>query len=209
MRETGFLFLQFLFLLSCNESVKSPVAASDIKDSPIINRSENIVNPNSNLDLSPMDMIYFPEDYPIQKMTKHISEPPIARVIYSRPRIQGRKVFGELLKYDSPWRLGANESTEIDLFRDVYIEGNKVPAGRYILYCIPKEKSWTIVFNKNIDSWGLRMDQSMDIFRFVIPIIETNYQEEYFTMRFEAKDKGMNLLISWDHTTARLPINYQ
>ncbi len=209
MRKSGVLFFFILFLLSCNESVKTPVAESDIKDSLTINRTENIINPNPSLDLSPMDIIYFPEDYPVQKMTKHISEPPIARVIYSRPRVQGRKVFGELLKYDSPWRLGANESTEIDFFRDLYIEGIKIPAGRYILYCIPKEKSWTIVFNKNIDSWGLRMDQSLDLFRFVIPIMNTNYKEEYFTMRFESKDKGMNLLMSWDHTIARLPIHYK
>lgn len=209
MLKSGVLFFSILFLLSCNESVKTPVEESDIKDSQTSNRTENIINPNPSLDISPMDMIYFPEDYPVQKMTKHISEPPIARVIYSRPKVQDRKVFGELLKYDSPWRLGANESTEIDFFRNVYIEGNKVPAGRYILYCIPTEKSWTIVFNKNIDSWGLRMDQSLDLFRFVIPIIETNYKEEYFTMRFEAKDKGMNLLMSWDHTIARLPINYK
>jgi hypothetical protein len=209
MKLNWAIILLLLIFSSCRNSVNNPAEEKTLNDSQIIDRSENIITVNPNLDISPMDMIYFPVDYPVQKMTNKISDPPVARIIYSRPRVQGREIFGELIKYDKPWRLGANESTEIDLFREINIQGVKVPAGRYILYCIPKEKTWTIVFNSNIDSWGLRMDQSKDLHRFVIPVMQTIYREEFFSMFFEGTTKGMNLVISWDQTMARLPISYK
>ena len=51
------------------------------------------------LDKSPMDMSYYPINYPVQKISNKVTEPLIARVIYSRPKKQGRKVFGELIEY--------------------------------------------------------------------------------------------------------------
>ena len=41
------------------------------------------------LDKSPMDMIYFPEDYPKQKMMNPTLANPVARAIYSRPQKKG------------------------------------------------------------------------------------------------------------------------
>ncbi len=207
MKPISILLISSLLFVSmaCNEVAKDSTVVNK-KDSQLINRSDNIISHNPNLDLSPMDMVYFPEDYTVLKMTNQISEPPIARVIYSRPRIQGRKIFGDLLKYDIAWRLGANEATEIQFYKEVAIQGNKIPAGRYILYCIPKEKSWTIVLNSNTDSWGLRMDKSKDLYKFIVPVMQTTYQEEYFTMNFEGKRKGMNLVMSWDNEIIRLPI---
>src|SRR5688500_15892540 len=66
------------------------------------------VNPYAALDISPMDICYLPPDYPILKMSGKVTAPPVARVIYSRPYRQGRQIFGALLKYGEPWRLGAN-----------------------------------------------------------------------------------------------------
>ena len=82
-------------------------------------------------DKSPMDISYFPVDYPIEHMYNRASKPLVARVVYSRPHRQGRKVFGSLLKYGEPWRLGANEATEIEFFRAVEIEGKRINKSRY------------------------------------------------------------------------------
>lgn len=208
MKISRAFFYSILLLLSisCNENNPISVVQEEIKDSQLINTSENIISHNPNLDISQLDLIYFPEEYTVLKMTNRISKPPIARVIYSRPRVQGRKIFGGIIKYDSAWRLGANESTEIQFFKPVEIQGNNIPAGRYILYCIPKEKSWTLVLNSNIDSWGLRMDPSKDLYRFTVPVIQSAYNEEYFSMNFEGTGNGMNLVMSWDNILARLPI---
>ena len=160
------------------------------------------------VDVSPMDMAYFPVDYPKLKMTKVIAEPPLARVIYSRPHLQGRSLFNGVLKYGEPWRLGANEATELQLFKPATVDGKKIPAGRYVLYCIPEKEKWTIVLNSSIDSWGLHPDASADIARFDIPSSTNETRLEYFTMMFEKIGEQVKLLMAWDNVEARLSFQF-
>ena len=68
------------------------------------------------LDKSPMDMSYFPADYPILKTQNKANVPPVARVVYSRPQKDNRPIFGQLIEYNKVWRLGANEATEVKKF---------------------------------------------------------------------------------------------
>src|SRR5580698_9047278 len=78
----------------------------------------------SSLDSSPLD-------YPVLKIQDKVSEPLIARVVYSRPQKRGRKLFGDLVAYGQVWRLGANEATEIEFFRDIKIDNKVIKKGRY------------------------------------------------------------------------------
>jgi hypothetical protein len=175
-------------------------------DTGIIKKADNRVNPYVQADVSPMDMAYYPADYPKLKMAGQIAGAPLARVIYSRPHLQGRHIFREVLKYGEPWRLGANESTELELYTSATIQGKKIKAGRYILYCIPQETKWTIVLNTNIDTWGLKQDETKDIARFEVPVTKTNNSLEFYTMLFEKTGAGTNLLMAWDDAEIRLPI---
>src|SRR5436190_21499076 len=75
------------------------------------------------LDKSPMDMSYFPTDYPILKTQNKTTAAPVARIVYSRPQKDNRAIFGQLIEYNKVWRLDANEATEIEFFRDVNIAG--------------------------------------------------------------------------------------
>src|SRR5215216_283105 len=86
-------------------------------------------------DKSPLDMSYSPQSYPILKFqNKNMDAKPNARVVYSRPQVKGRDIFGGEVKYNEVWRLGANESTEIDLFKTAVIGGKKIEKGRYTIY---------------------------------------------------------------------------
>ena len=203
-------FLLLLLFVACNNKSGNSAGKNDStrKDSNTVLNAEGANNPYATIDISPMDMSYYPVDYPKLKMTNRITVPPVARVIYSRPHLQGRKLFHELLKYGEPWRLGANEATEIQFYRDVAIQNKKVSAGRYILYCIPEENKWTIVLNGNIDTWGLKIDSSKDLQKFVIPITRNNPSFEYLTIVFEKADRGANLLMAWDDIVAELPISF-
>ena len=198
--------------LACKEKEKTPIVentAQQIHDSLAIDSSLAALNTyNNTIDKSPMDMIYFPVDYPKLKMANGTTTPPIARVIYSRPHLAKRHLFHDLLKYEEPWRLGANESTEIDFYKSATIQGKKIAPGRYILYCIPHPETWTIILNSNIDSWGLEQDPKKDVQRFEIPITTNNSSQEYFTMQFQKADTGANLEMSWDNVSAELPIQF-
>jgi hypothetical protein len=206
-----FLFVLICFLsFSCNNNKGD--SHSTIKDTVKADTSTKIkaeksINSYSPVDISPMDISYYPADYPKLKMEK-TKTLPLARVIYSRPHLQGRQLFHDVLKYGEPWRLGANEATEFELYSDAIIQNKKIKSGRYILYTIPEQDKWTIVLNSNIDSWGLHPDATKDVARFIVPAALTNNSIEYFTMIFQQTDAGANLLMAWDNVEVILPISF-
>jgi hypothetical protein len=195
-------------ILSCsNDPVTTPASQKiNVIDSSIIKKGT--VNPYVAVDVSPMDMAYFPTDYPVKKMNATDTALPVARVIYSRPHLGGRKLFGGLVKWGQPWRLGANEATEIRFFRPVTIQTKKIPVGQYSMYAVPYEDRWTIVFNSNLYSWGLKFDSAKDVFSFDIPARTMPRLIEHFTMAFEKTATGADLIMAWEDREARLPIQF-
>lgn len=199
-----------LCLLSCNaeNKEKKPINTKQPLEDTLHPVTPETVNAYSPVDASPMDMSYYPVDYPKLKMGNDNISLPVMRVIYSRPQLKGRKLFPDVLKYDEPWRLGANEATEIQFYRDVTIQDKPIKAGRYILYCIPGQDKWNIVLNSNIDSWGLKQDTTKDIHQFEIPMTHHNPALEYLTIVFEKTNTGANLIMGWDEELAKLPISF-
>ena len=161
------------------------------------------------VDKSPMDISYYPANYPVLKIQDKITEPLLARVLYSRPKKEGRAIFGGLVEYGKVWRLGANEATEIEFFKPVHINGKKVGKGRYTLYAIPNEKSWIIIVNKDTDTWGhFKYDAKKDVIRTEVPLTRTNESLETLAMAFERSTAGYNLIIAWENVKIALPIKH-
>ena len=160
------------------------------------------------MDKSPMDMSYYPVNYPILRIQDKATEPLVARLVYSRPQRNGRNVFGELLEYNKVWRLGANEATEIEFYKDVLINNKIVPKGRYTLYAIPAEDKWTIIVNRETDIWGaFKYDSGKDIVRADVPVEKQAEPLEAFTMFFEKTPTGFVMIASWDTALVSLPIS--
>jgi Protein of unknown function (DUF2911) len=157
-------------------------------------------------DKSPMDISYAPHNYPILKFQgKSTSSMPFARVVYSRPQKNGRTLFGNEIKYNEIWRLGANESTEIEFFRSATIAGKTIPKGRYTLFCIPTPDKWTLVLSKDNFTWGaFSYKPSNDFTRFSVAVSKvTSPPVEYFTMYF---NESNHLVIIWDDLKVVAPI---
>jgi hypothetical protein len=197
-----------VIFFNCSEPEKKPANDTPSKvESPIkvLPPVSNYTNP----DRSPMDMVYFPTDYPLLKMGNKTSVPPLMRIIYSRPQKQGRPIFGGLVKYDTPWRLGANEATEIEFFSTATVGGKTVKPGRYILYCIPQETKWTFVLNSNLYSWGLEQNRLKDLMQVEVPVEKTNLAIEFFTIACEKKsEKSTALIFLWDDVKTILPVSF-
>lgn len=102
-------------------------------------------------------------------------------VVYSRPAVAGRTVWGELVPYDEVWRTGANEATRITFSDDVRIDGEPLPAGSYALFTVPGEESWHVIFNRDAEQWGaFRHDPARDALR-----IEVKPRRAAFRERLE------------------------
>src|SRR4051812_35801721 len=159
----------------------------------------------TDLDKSPMDVSYYPANYPILKMRGQAKNGPLARIIYSRPQLKGREIFGQEVKYNDVWRLGANESTELELFSNATIGDKMIPKGRYTLYCIPTETRWTIIVNKENYNWGSFIyNREKDVARIEVPIKKSDDLTEALTMYFE----NNNLIILWENIKAAVPVKF-
>ena len=159
------------------------------------------------LDKSPMDMSYWPDNYPLLKMSGKAKDQPIARVIYGRPVKNGRTIFGGIIKYNELWRLGANEATELEIFSPVKISNKVIPKGRYTLFCVPSENKWTIIVSKDNFCWGsFTYDTKKDVVRADIKPETTNESVETFTIYFSENTGKANLVMLWDNQRAELPM---
>jgi hypothetical protein len=162
------------------------------------------------LDKSPMDMAYYPANYPVLRIQDKATEPLVARVIYSRPQKEGRTIFGGLVEYGKVWRLGANEATEIELYRDVKVKDKKLPKGRYTIYAIPTESQWTVIFNKDTDIWGaFKYDEKKDVLRVDVPVQKSTTPVEPFTITFNKSANGADMVMAWDDAMVTLPFAFK
>jgi hypothetical protein len=183
----------FWLTLSCCLAMLAAAAQDSIRAVPV--------------DKSPMDMSYFPDQYPLLKFQGKAPATPLIRIIYGRPQKDGRTIFGELIQYGEVWRIGANEATEIEFYKDATIGGKKVVKGRYTLYCIPTATDWTFIINKDTDTWGaFKYDSKKDVVRVKVKATPMATVVEALSLSFQKTATGANLLVSWDKMSAKLPI---
>lgn len=205
------LFFAPIFLPACKNKGNNNTRPDTLPDSAVlinnITPSPSTVRKNAyaDVDVSPMDMCYYPQNYPQLKMTNPKMAPPVMRLIYSRPHLQHRKLFHDILKYGEPWRMGANEATELNVFQPVKLNNKTLATGRYSIYCIPQDQYWTIAINSNLDTWGLKIDATKDVVRAKIPVTHNNPHLEYLTMMFEKNGEDVDLVIGWGDVVAKLP----
>ena len=134
---------------------------------------------------------------------------PVAKVVYGRPQKKGRTMLGGTEAYGKVWRLGANETTEIKLYKDVTFGDKTVKAGTYSLYAIPGKDEWTFIFNSKLDTWGAyEYDQSKDVTRVTVPAGSSSSEVEAFTITFDGKGGTGNLIVAWENTLVKVPLKY-
>jgi hypothetical protein len=129
-------------------------------------------------------------------------------IVYSRPGVKGRVIWGGLVPYDKVWRTGANEATTITFSTDVKVDGKPLPAGIYSVHTIPTPSEWTVIFNTKADQWGsYSYDDSADALR-----IQVKPQPHEFVewMQFSFPDIAVDkATVALDWEKLRIPFEIQ
>lgn len=87
--------------------------------------------------------------------TFHQASNTYIKIVYGQPYKHGRTIFGKLVPYNEVWRTGANEATELTTTKDIQLGGEKLEAGTYTLFSIPKENGpWKVILNNKLGQWG-------------------------------------------------------
>lgn len=125
-------------------------------------------------------------------------------IIYGRPSVKDRTIYGDLVPYDQVWRTGANEATIISFSDAVKINDQPLATGRYSLHTLPGKEEWTIIFNRVADQWGsYSYDVKQDALRVRVRP-ETAPKMEQLTIAFPVVNyDSAQVAIHWD--TLRVP----
>lgn len=118
---------------------------------------------------------------------------------YSQPSVKGRTIGTDLEPMDGQvWRTGANEATTFEVDRDVKVEGQALPKGKYGFFTIKNGGSWTIIFNKTWKQWGAFSYKEADD---ALRITAEDMKAEPFAekMTFTVSPEGVVTLVWGEH----------
>ncbi len=128
---------------------------------------------------------------------------------YSSPGVRNRIIFGGLLPFDEVWQAGAHMATWIETDKDLRIDGDTIPKGRYGFFVIPSTKDWTVILNKNWDQHGKdEYDEKDDVIRFkVSSSISENVQEHLEYKIEEADERSGTIALKWEKYSIKFPFS--
>lgn len=150
----------------------------------------------------------FPQPSPTAVVKQRVGLTDI-EVVYSRPSVRGRKIFGGLERYGAVWRTGANSATTISFSTDVKLNGTAIPAGKYELFTIPNPDEWTVIIHKNVSEWGAySYDAKDDVARITAKPVKLSEPIESFTIALnDLRDESATLNLMWEKT--RVPVKLE
>lgn len=136
------------------------------------------------------------------------------KVDYFRPRLKGRKVFGEkdaMHPYGQIWRTGANTGTKISFSDDVTVEGTKIPKGEYLIFSWPGATEWTVSLYKDLSIGGNTgaYKKEDEVANFKVKTEKLATKVETFTISIDdiAEDnKSAKVTLSWENVALRFGV---
>lgn len=119
---------------------------------------------------------------------------------YSSPGVRDRMIFGGLLAYDQVWQAGAHMATWIETDKDLIIDGQELPAGKYGFFTIPSKNEWTIIFNSNWDQHGKdEYDEKDDVIRFKVTPNNSDKITEHLEYKVSQVSKNEGTIsLAWE-----------
>ncbi|HZJ55836.1 MAG TPA: DUF2911 domain-containing protein [Myxococcaceae bacterium] len=120
-------------------------------------------------------------------------------IAYSSPAVKGRRIWGEVVPFDQPWRAGANECTKMTFSTPVSIEGKPVAAGAYCLVLLPQKSGWTFILSKSTELWGAdEYKQSEDALRVPATATTIPLRERLAFSVVDFDDEKGTLAMEWE-----------
>ena len=129
-------------------------------------------------------------------------------ITYGRPfaikpgTTEVRKIWGGLVPYGEPWRMGADEATTLITQKPIVLGGTTVPAGAYTLYMVPSETGVSkLAISTGLGGWGIPVDTKHDLAQVDLTKTALDKPVDQFTMGIAKNPDGGGILkLSWEST---------
>ncbi|MEZ4271081.1 MAG: DUF2911 domain-containing protein [Myxococcota bacterium] len=196
-------WMSVVLLAGCSAA---PVASAPAAPAP----QTVIVMPSSNQPTDPEVIGEFPtlpSPSPAASVSQRVGLTDI-KVVYSSPGVKDRKIFGELVPFDKPWRTGANAPTTVEFSRNVTVGGKDLAAGTYSVFTIPGTKMWKMILNKDPERKGVfEHNPALDVATVEVAPEVVPARERMTFMFANTTDNGTDLVLEWNTTHVKLPIS--
>ncbi|MEL7001596.1 MAG: DUF2911 domain-containing protein [Bacteroidota bacterium] len=157
-------------------------------------------------------LFYMTKQHSPEEIVSYSKDDLNIEVYYNRPYKKGRNIFGDLVPYGQIWRTGANECSTFETNKELTINGETLPKGKYTLWTIPNENSWQVFFNSKMYGWGVNVDGSQvkddaaDVVVTTVPVQSPASAVEQFTITVDDTSDGAALNLAWDDVMISVPI---
>jgi tetratricopeptide (TPR) repeat protein len=150
--------------------------------------------------------VVLPDQSPRARVSQTVGLTQIS-IDYGRPGVNGRKIWGGLVPYDSVWRAGANVNTVIAFSSPVTIQGKELPAGRYGVHLIPTARQWTVILSRQASAWGsFSYDPAEDALRVTVTPRQADFHERLAYTLDDPTESTVVATLRWEKLAVPVPI---
>jgi hypothetical protein len=130
-------------------------------------------------------------------------------ITYGRPYSKAprggdvRKIWGGLVPWGAPWRLGSDEATTLITSVPIAFGETTIPAGAYTVYMVPMESGASkLAFSKKLGGWGIPVDVNQDVAR--VDLTKADADKDYDQLTISVPNSqsadGGAIKIMWEKT---------
>ena len=131
-------------------------------------------------------------------------------IVYGRPSMRGRVVFGSLVPWRIVWCPGADEATTLESSRELRIGTLQIPIGPHTIWLLPEPDRWTLVVSREPQGFHTRYNARADLGRVVMARHNLTAPVEQLTFRIAAAPGGGGAIaMSWEKTEVSVPFAVQ
>jgi hypothetical protein len=137
---------------------------------------------------------------PHETMTASVAGATIT-IVYGRPSMRGRTIFGSLVPFNRVWCPGADEATTLESTLPLQIGSVRVPPGPHTVWILPTREAWTLILSKRPSGFHTFYPTNEDLGRVPLVKRELDAPVEQLTFGVEPQPGGGGAIsMRWERT---------
>ena len=122
-------------------------------------------------------------------------------IVYGRPSMRGRVIFGSLVPWGRVWCPGADEATTLESSRPITIGALRLPTGPHTIWILPTRDRWTFIVSTEPEGFHTNYHERADLGRAPMRKRALGAPVERLTFAIDpAPAGGGTIAMSWEQT---------
>ena len=131
-------------------------------------------------------------------------------IVYGRPSMRGRTIYGSLIPYGVVWCPGADEATTLESTRPIRMGDFTIPRGPHTIWVIPTRDRWTLIVSEEESGFHTRYPYGSDLGR--VEFTKRDLAQPIERLTFEIRPGPSNtgtIAMLWEKTEASVAFTVQ